>query len=79
MRPEPPVRQFYEHMRPQLEADSYPAQHIDIRIDEEWRKLSAENRALWEERYQEQMRDYEEQMDEYKRASRYHSSASFRR
>lgn len=79
LRPEVPYKQFCEHMRPQLEADNYPAHHIGDRIDEEWRKLSTENRALWEERYQEQMRDYEEQMDEYKRASRYHSTSSFNR
>ena len=82
VRPNPPYAQFCEHMRPQLEADAYPREHIQSRIDEEWRKLSGENRSLWDERYQEQMREYEEQMDEYKRATRTHQSignATFRR
>jgi len=57
-------------MRPQLEADNYPREHVQARIDEEWRKLSNENRALWEERYHEQMREYEEAMDTWKRMQR---------
>lgn len=70
VRPSPPYTQFCEHMRPQLEADNYAREHIQQRIDEEWRKLSAENRGLWEDRYNEQMRVYEEEMDNWKRASR---------
>lgn len=70
VRPSPPYQQFCEHMRPQLEADNYPREHIQSRIDEEWRKLSSENRGLWEDRYNEQMKDYEEQMDIWKRTQR---------
>ena len=69
-RPSAPYQQFCEHMRPQLEADNYPREHIQSRIDEEWRKLSVENRGLWEDRYQEQMKEYEDQMDVWKRAQR---------
>jgi len=57
-------------MRPQLEADNYPREQIQARIDEEWRKLSTDNRALWDERYNDQMREYEQQMDDWKRAQR---------
>lgn len=57
-------------MRPQLEADSYPAQLIQSRIDEEWRKLSPENRQLWDDRYNEQMMEYEASMDQWKRGKR---------
>lgn len=73
VRPRPPYEQFCEHMRPQLEADNYPREHVQARIDEEWRKLSAENRGLWEERYHEQMREYEEAMDTWKRMQRRHN------
>lgn len=81
VRPSPPYNQFCEHMRPQLEADNYPREHIQSRIDEEWRKLSAENRGLWEDRYLDQMREYEEQMDVWKRAQRTQApgSSSYRR
>jgi len=70
VRPSPPYNQFCDHMRPQLEADNYPREQIQARIDEEWRKLSSENRALWDDRYNDQMRDYEQQMDDWKRAQR---------
>lgn len=70
LRPSPPYNQFCEHMRPQLEADSYPREQIQARIDEEWRKLSPDNRALWDDRYNDQMREYEQQMDDWKRAQR---------
>lgn len=70
VRPRVPYEQFCEHMRPQLEADNYPREHVQARIDEEWRKLSHENRALWEERYHEQMREYEDAMDQWKRMQR---------
>lgn len=70
VRPSPPYNQFCEHMRPQLEADNYPREQIQARIDEEWRKLSSDNRALWDDRYNDQMREYEQQMDDWKRAQR---------
>jgi hypothetical protein len=66
-RPAPPFQQFTDHMRPQLEADDYPAEQIDTRIDQEWRDLSNDNRQLWEKRYQEQMVEYTQSMDEWKR------------
>jgi len=68
--PNPPYNQFCEHMRPQLEADNYPREQIQARIDEEWHKLSQDNRALWDDRYHDQMRDYEQQMDDWKRSQR---------
>lgn len=54
-------------MRPQLEADDYPGDQIDSRIDQEWRNLSKENRELWDSRYAEQMMEYTQAMDEWKR------------
>lgn len=70
VRPPPPYTQFCDHMRPQLEADNYPREHIQGRIEQEWRDLSPENRGLWDARYEEQMREYEDQMDLWKRAQR---------
>lgn len=70
VRPEPPFRQFTDHMRPQLEDDSYPADQIDARIQQEWNQLSAENRGLWDQRYQEQMVDFTRDMDDWKRQQR---------
>lgn len=78
VRPSPPYLQFCEHMRPQLEADNYPREHLQSRIDEEWRKLSQENRGLWEERYNDQMRDYEDQMDIWKRTQRNANATAMR-
>ncbi|KIX05876.1 uncharacterized protein Z518_03849 [Rhinocladiella mackenziei CBS 650.93] len=69
-RPEPPYVQFTMHMRPQLEADNYPPEQIPGRIQSEWDGLSAENRKLWDDRYQDQMREYTAAMDAYKRATR---------
>lgn len=69
-RPKPPIEQFRDHMRPQLVADSYPAEQIEDRINAEWIKLSHENRGLWEQRYEEQMMDYRAQMEQYKPARR---------
>lgn len=70
VRPDPPYAQFHAHMRPQLEADQYPSDQIDTRIEEEWKKLSDDNRQLWEQRYEEQMVDYQENMNDYNRARR---------
>lgn len=70
VRPQPPYEQFCQHMRPQLEADNYPREQIQLRIDDEWRKLSPENRHLWDERYNEQMAEYERDMDAFKREQR---------
>lgn len=69
-RPPVPYEQFVAHMRPQLEADSYPETQIQGRIDEEWHKLSRENRKLWDERYNEQMLEYEAAMDVWRRQHR---------
>lgn len=66
-RPPAPFQQFTDHMRPQLEADDYPLDQIDSRIDQEWRNLSKENRELWDSRYAEQMMEYTQAMDEWKR------------
>jgi hypothetical protein len=66
-RPPAPFQQFTDHMRPQLEADHYPDEQIDSRIDQEWRGLSKENRELWDSRYAEQMMEYTQAMDEWKR------------
>ena len=66
-RPPPPFQQFTDHMRPQLEADDYPLDQIDSRIDQEWRNLSKENRELWDNRYAEQMMEYTAAMDDWKR------------
>lgn len=63
------------HMRPQLEADDYAPEHIPARIQAEWDGLSGENRKLWEDRYQDQMRDYTVAMDAYKRATRREASS----
>lgn len=57
-------------MRPQLEADHYPHEQVQTRIDEEWRRLSPENRELWDQRYNEQMIEYEAEMDLWKRSQR---------
>lgn len=70
VRPKPPYEQFCDHMRPQLEADHYPREQIQTRIDEEWRRLSTENRELWDQRYNDQMFEYEAEMDTWKRAQR---------
>ena len=66
-RPQAPFDQFTSHMRPQLEADNYPPQQIQERIEQEWRDLSPENRGLWEKRYQEQMSEYTTEMDVWKK------------
>jgi hypothetical protein len=66
-RPDAPFTQFTDHMRPQLEADNYPPDQIDNRIDQEWRDLSNENKSLWEKRYAEQMKEYTQEMDVWKR------------
>lgn len=66
-RPAAPFAQFTEHMQPQLEADDYPPDQIGVRIQQEWDQLSAENRGLWDKRYEEQMMDYTAAMDEWKR------------
>lgn len=70
VRPKPPYEQFCDHMRPQLEADHYPREQIQTRIDDEWRRLSAENRELWDQRYNDQMLEYEAEMDTWKRMQR---------
>ena len=66
-RPSVPFDQFTEHMKPQLEADNYPTDQIEARIQQEWDGLSAENRGLWDKRYQDQMREFTAAMDEFKR------------
>ena len=73
-RPETPFVQFTAHMRPQLEADDYDPAQIAPRIQAEWDGLSAENRKLWDDRYQDQMREYTAAMDAYKRATRREAS-----
>lgn len=75
-RPDPPFVQFTQHMQPQLEADNYPEAQIPNRIQIEWDNLSNDNRKLWEDRYQEQMREYTADLDDYKRALRSNASAS---
>ncbi|KEF59455.1 uncharacterized protein A1O9_04299, partial [Exophiala aquamarina CBS 119918] len=75
-RPEAPFVQFTQHMRPQLEADDYPAHQIAARIQFEWDGLSSENRKLWDDRYQDQMVEYTAAMDRYKKASRREASSS---
>ncbi|EXJ95387.1 hypothetical protein A1O1_00508 [Capronia coronata CBS 617.96] len=74
-RPETPYNQFTAHMRPQLEADNYPQDQIAARIKAEWENLSAENRKLWDDRYEDQMREYQAAMDAFKRASRREASS----
>lgn len=74
-RPEIPFHQFTAHMRPQLEADNYPQDLIGARIKVEWENLSAENRKLWDDRYEDQMREYQASMDAYKRATRREASS----
>ncbi|EXJ89154.1 hypothetical protein A1O3_02218 [Capronia epimyces CBS 606.96] len=74
-RPEIPFHQFTAHMRPQLEADNYPQEQIPARIKAEWENLSTENRKLWDDRYEDEMREYQAAMDAYKRASRREASA----
>lgn len=76
-RPDPPYMQFTAHMRPQLEANGEHPDEIPDRIQAEWDGLSADNRKLWEVRYQEQMAEYTAAMDEYKRASRREASSGF--
>jgi len=76
VRPESPFIQFTAHMRPQLEADDYDPELIPLRIQEEWEGLSAENRKLWDDRYQDQMREYTIAMDAYKKATRREASGS---
>jgi len=75
-RPEAPFVQFTQHMRPQLEADNYPASEIIARIHIEWDELSRENRKLWDDRYQDQMVEYTAALDLYKKASRREASSS---
>ncbi|EHY57895.1 hypothetical protein ABEF95_005987 [Exophiala dermatitidis] len=75
-RPETPFNQFTSHMRPQLEADNYPEHMIDQRIRLEWENLSPENRKLWDDRYEDQMREYQAAMDNWKRATRREASGS---
>ncbi|KAI1623707.1 hypothetical protein EDD37DRAFT_434145 [Exophiala viscosa] len=76
-RPETPYIQFTAHMRPQLEADQYPPEQIPERIQAEWDGLSPENRKLWDDRYQDQMREYTVAMDAYKRATRRENTGGF--
>jgi hypothetical protein len=64
-------------MRPQLEADNYPADQIVARIQQEWDNLSTENRALWDRRYEDQMMEYTQAMDEWKRLQKRNKSGSF--
>ena len=68
--PEDPYNQFIGHMRPQLEADDYDSEQIPYKIQSEWDNLSAENRKLWEDRYNGQMTEYEAAMDAFKQARR---------
>ncbi|KAH0840910.1 hypothetical protein FOPE_06402 [Fonsecaea pedrosoi] len=75
-RPEAPYVQFTMHMRPQLEADDYPPEQIPARIQAEWDGLSADNRKLWDDRYEDQMKEYTVAMDAWKRASRREPSGS---
>lgn len=74
-RPDPPYMQFTTHMRPQLENNGEHPDTIPERIQAEWDGLSADNRKLWEVRYQEQMAEYTAAMDAYKRASRREASS----
>ena len=74
VRPAPPFDQFTDHMRPQLEADYFEMDQIPARIQMEWDGLSLENRKLWDDRYQDQMREYTAAMDAYKRATRREAS-----
>ena len=69
-RPRPPFEQFTEHMIPQLQADNYPPEDMDKRIKHEWTQMSAHDRHLWDQRYQEQMVEYEQGMDEWKKEQR---------
>ncbi|KIW35241.1 uncharacterized protein PV07_01947 [Cladophialophora immunda] len=75
-RPEAPYVQFTMHMRPQLEADDYPPEQIPARIQAEWDGLSADNRKLWDDRYEDQMKEYTAAMDAWKRATRREPSGS---
>lgn len=70
VRPSAPFKQFTDHMRPQLEADSYPDDQIESRIEQEWRDLSIENKELWQRRYAEQMMEYTVAMDDWKRSQK---------
>lgn len=70
VRPLPPFDQFTDHMRPQLQADDYPADQITDRIKTEWQNLSQENRHLWDVRYEEQMVEYTHAMDEWKKTQK---------
>ena len=43
---------------------------MDARIRLEWSELSAENKGLWEQRYEEQMQEYERGMDDVRKWQR---------
>ena len=62
-RPALPFAQFTEHLQPQAVADDIPADQIPTIIQREWDSLSPEIRGLWDQRYEEQMKEYTEAMD----------------
>ena len=76
-RPDAPFVQFTEHMKPQLEADQYPLEQINTRIQQEWDHLSAENRGLWDVLYENQMMKFTSQMDDWKKLQKRQQGGSF--
>ena len=64
-------------MQPQLENDNYPDDQIGTRIQQEWDNLSAENRGLWDKRYEDQMMEYTAAMDDWKRLQKRLQGGSF--
>ena len=76
VRPRNPFDQFTEHMTPQLLDDNYTQGQLPDKIRELWNSMNAENKGLWDARYNEQMVDYERAMDDYKRG-RKHNPTGF--
>ena len=68
-RPQAPFDGFVDHMTPQLQVD-YPPEQIMDKVKEEWRNLSDANRALWVDRYDEQMREYQIRKDKWEKHRR---------
>jgi hypothetical protein len=77
VRPPTPYEQFTAHMTPQLIDDNYPPEQMPGKIRELWNGMTAAERGLWEQRYQDQMLDYEKGMDEWKREQRKLNNGGF--
>ena len=77
VRPAPPYEQFIAHMTPQLIEDNYPQEQMLGKIKELWDGMTPAERGLWDQRYQDQMKDYERGRDEWKREQRKVNSGGF--